>query len=186
MLRVCPNSSLLLHHTSGLRDQWTLLDLGGWRYSLDLITDDDIMSLVTRQKELNFKTGEKYAYSNTDYTLLALIVKRVSGMSFREFTTKNIFEPLGMKNTHFQDDHRKIVKHLAYGYQKLPDDSVGQANPNYDTVGATGLQTTVEDLALWDENFYHPKIGGPNFVSQTLERGTLHLMMGSNSIMLSA
>ncbi len=84
--------------------------LAGWRYSLDLITDDDVMSIVTRQKELNFKPGDRYMYSNTDYTLLALIVKRASGMSFREFTKKNIFEPLGMKNTHFRDDHAEIVK----------------------------------------------------------------------------
>jgi CubicO group peptidase (beta-lactamase class C family) len=44
----------LIHHTSGLRDQWDLLELGGWRYSLDLITNDDVLSLVTREKELNF------------------------------------------------------------------------------------------------------------------------------------
>jgi CubicO group peptidase (beta-lactamase class C family) len=86
----------LIHHTSGLRDQWALLELAGWRYSQDLITDDDVMSVRTRQKELNFKPGDKFVYSNTGYTLLGLLVKRVSGMSLREFTTKNIFEPLGM------------------------------------------------------------------------------------------
>ena len=80
----------LVHHTSGLRDQWALLELAGWRYSKDLITNEDVMSLLTRQKELNFKPGERHLYSNTGYTLLGLIVKRVSGMSLREFTTKNI------------------------------------------------------------------------------------------------
>ena len=101
----------LVHHTSGLRDQWSLLGLAGWRYSLDLITDDDVMSVMTRQKDLNFKPGEKHVYCNTGYTLMGLIVKRVSGMSLREFTTKNIFEPLGMTHTHFRDDHSEIVKH---------------------------------------------------------------------------
>jgi CubicO group peptidase (beta-lactamase class C family) len=71
----------LMHHTSGLRDQWALLGLAGWRYSKDLITDDDVMSVVTREKALNFKPGEKYMYSNTGFTLLAIVVKRVSGMS---------------------------------------------------------------------------------------------------------
>ena len=75
------------------------------------------MSVVTRQKDLNFKPGEKYAYCNTGYTLLAIIIKRVSGNSFREFTTKSIFEPLGMMNTHFRDDHAEIVKNNAYGYK---------------------------------------------------------------------
>ena len=82
----------LIYHTSGLRDQWSLLQLAGWRYSLDLITDDDVMSVLARQKDLNFKPGEKHVYCNTGYTLLAIIVKRVSGMSFREFPLR-IFSP---------------------------------------------------------------------------------------------
>ena len=164
----------LIHHTSGLRDQWDLLELAGWRYSLDLITDEDVMSVVARQKELNFKPGEKYVYCNTGYTLLATIVKRVSGMSFREFTTQNIFEPLGMMNTHFRDDHAEIVKNNAYGYEPEKTGSFRLSNTNFDTVGATSLHTTVEDLALWDENFYHPRVGGASFLEQMLQRGKLN------------
>src|ERR1700722_10891777 len=55
----------LLHHTSGLRDQWELLGLAGWRYSLDLITDDDVLELMSRQRGLKFKPGERYVYCNT-------------------------------------------------------------------------------------------------------------------------
>jgi CubicO group peptidase (beta-lactamase class C family) len=165
----------LIHHTSGLRDQWELLDLAGWRYSLDLITDDDVMSVITKQKELNFTPGDKNMYSNTGYTLLALIVQRVSGLSFPEFTARNIFQPLGMKNTHFRNDHAEIVKNNAYGYQRAKDSATFRlSNTNFDTVGATSLHTTVEDLAFWDENFYHPRVGGPDFVSQMLQRGKLN------------
>lgn len=165
----------LVHHTSGLRDQWALLGLAGWRYSLDLITDDDVMSVMTRQKELNFKPGERHVYCNTGYTLMGLIVKRVSGMSLREFTTKNIFEPLGMKSTHFRDDHAEIVKHNALGYyQEGKDKPFELSITNFDTVGATSLHTTVEDLQLWDENFYHPKVGGEAFLKQMLETGKLN------------
>jgi CubicO group peptidase (beta-lactamase class C family) len=165
----------LVHHTSGLRDQWSLLGLAGWRYSLDLITDDDVMSVMTRQKDLNFRPGDKHLYCNTGYTLMGLIVKRVSGMSLREFTNRNLFAPLGMANTHFRDDHAEIVKHNALGYVRQ-----GQNRPfelsvtNFDTVGATSLHTTVEDLQLWDENFYHPRVGGPGFVNQMLDRGRLN------------
>jgi CubicO group peptidase (beta-lactamase class C family) len=165
----------LMHHTSGLRDQWALLELAGWRYSQDLITDDDIMSVLVHQKALNFKPGEKYMYSNTGFTLLAVIVKRVSGMSFREFTTKNIFEPLGMTNTHFRDDHEEVVKHDALGYEQAGKDKPFRMNlTNFDTAGATSLHTTVEDLQLWDENFYHPRVGGPALIQQMLERGKLN------------
>jgi CubicO group peptidase (beta-lactamase class C family) len=162
----------LVHHTSGLRDQWDLLGLAGWRMSLDLVTDDDILGLVARQKELNFPPGSQHLYSNTGYTLLAQVVKRVSGQSLREFTTTRIFEPLGMKQTHFRDDHAEIVKNVAYGY--APSKTGFRLSiPNFDTVGATSLLTTVEDLALWDENFYHPRVGGPAMIRQMLERGTL-------------
>ena len=165
----------LIYHTSGLRDQWALLDLAGWRYSLDLITDDDVLALISRQKDLNFKPGGKHVYCNTGYTLLAQIVKRVSGQSLREFTDKRIFIPLDMKSTHFRDDHAEIVKHIAYGYV---DDAGGGSYrlsvTNFDTVGATSLLTTVEDLAQWDENFYHPRVGGPELVAQQLHRGKLN------------
>ena len=164
----------LVYHTSGLRDQWALLGLAGWRYSKDLITDEDVMSVMTRQKELNFKPGERHVYCNTGYTLLGLIVKRVSGMSLREFTTKNIFEPLGMMHTHFRDDHAEIIKHDAVGYEQETGKPFEISITNFDTVGATSLHTTVEDLQRWDENFYQPKVGGAAFVQQMLERGKLN------------
>src|SRR5690242_20564478 len=138
----------LIHHTSGLRDQWELLELAGWRYSLDLITDDDVMSVISRQKSLNFKPGSRHLYCNTGYTLLAQIVKRVSGQSLREFTLSRTFRPLGMNNTHFRDDHAEIVKNQAYGYVRdRANSSFRLSVTNFDTVGATSLLTTVEDLA---------------------------------------
>jgi CubicO group peptidase (beta-lactamase class C family) len=163
----------LIHHTSGLRDQWDLLGLSAWRYSLDLITNNDVLYVVSHQKELNFPPGTQHLYSNTGYTLLGEIVKRVSGKTLREFTTENIFQPLGMKNTHFRDDHAEIVKNTAYGYEPAKD-SFRLSVTNFDTVGATSLMTTVEDLALWDENFYNPRVGGPEVIKQMLERGKLN------------
>jgi CubicO group peptidase (beta-lactamase class C family) len=165
----------MMHHTSGLRDQWALLGLAGWRYSQDLITDADVMSVVTRQKDLNFKPGDQYMYSNTGFTLLAIVVSRVSGMSFREFTTKNIFEPLGMTHTHFRDDHEEVIKHDALGYEQPGPGKPFRMNlTNFDTAGATSLHTTVEDLQLWDENFYHPRVGGQAIIEQMLHRDKLN------------
>lgn len=160
----------LIHHTSGMRDQWDLLILAGWRYSLDLITDEDVLSVFSQQRDLNFPPGSRYMYSNTGYTLLAQVVKRVSGKSFREFTEERIFQPLGMKSTHFRDDHAEIVKKIAYGYETGKGGAFKLSVTQFDTVGATSLLTTVEDMALWDENFYHPRVGGPDFTAQMLER----------------
>jgi CubicO group peptidase (beta-lactamase class C family) len=163
----------LLHHTSGLRDQWDLLGIAGWRYSLDLITDRDVLAVLSRQKKLNFTPGSEFLYSNTGFTLLAQIVQKVSGQSFRNFTRDRIFAPLGMTHTHFRDNHAEIVKDIAYGYRRAGD-SFELSIPNFDTVGATSLLTTVQDLALWDENFYSHAVGGPTLAAQLEERGTLN------------
>jgi CubicO group peptidase (beta-lactamase class C family) len=163
----------LIHHTSGLRDQWDLLGLSGWRYSRDLITDEDVMSLVERQRELNFPPGEMHLYSNTGYTLLAQIVEKVSGKSLREFTRERIFVPLDMHRTFFRDDFSEIVKGQAYGY--VPSgDTFRLSVTNFDTVGATSLMTNVEEMVRWDRNFDDPEVGGEALVEQMLERGTLN------------
>jgi len=163
----------LIHHTSGLRDQWELLTLAGWRYSLDLITDADILAVLSRQKALNFPPGSKHLYSNSGYTLLAQVVKRVSGQSFRTYTSTRLFAPLGMAQSHFRDDHAEIVKQAAYGYAP-GNDGFKLSITNFDTVGATSLLTTVRDLALWDENFYTASVGGQALIDQLQQRGSLN------------
>lgn len=163
----------LLHHTSGLRDQWELLTLAGWRYSKDLITDDDVLRLVSRQRTLNFPPGTDFLYCNTGYTLLARVVQNVSGQSFRQFTTSRLFAPLGMERTFFRDNHGEVVKGAAYGYHSCGE-SFELAPTNFDTVGATSLLTTVEDLALWDANFTSGRVGGKTVFDQMHQSGVLN------------
>ena len=166
----------LIHHTSGMRDQWALLSMTGWRYSQDLISNADVMSIIRRQKSLNFEPGSEHLYSNTGYTLLALIVERVSGQTFREFTTERLFKPLGMNNTFFRDNFREIVKGQAYGYIENPDAESAYLTSvtNFDTVGATSLLTTATDLLKWARNFENPVVGKEAFVDQMAVRGKLN------------
>lgn len=154
----------LASHTSGLRDQWNLLSMAGWRMD-DVITKEHILKLVSKQKDLNFNPGDEYAYCNTGFTLLAEVVSRISDMSFAEFTEANIFEPLNMSNTLFYDDHEKIVKNRAYSYNS---DSGGYKNSvlNFANVGATSLFTTVEDLSLWSINFSNLTVGDSTIVNK--------------------
>ena len=154
----------LASHTSGLRDQWNLLSMAGWRMD-DVITKEHILKLVSKQKELNFNPGDEYAYCNTGFTLLAEVVSRISDMSFAEFTKANIFDPLNMSNTLFYDDHEKIVKNRAYSYHS---DSGGYKKSvlNFANVGATSLFTTVEDLSLWSMNFSNIKVGDSTIINK--------------------
>ena len=163
----------LLHHTSGLRDQWNLLALAGWRLE-DVITEQDILNLLWRQKELNFPPGDRMLYCNTGYTLLGLIVKRISGMPLSQFTQQRIFQPLGMTHTHFQDDYGRVVKNRAYSYEKGRDGAYRYVALSYSTVGPSSLFTTVEDLAKWDENFYTGKVGGKELIADIQLQGKLN------------
>ena len=154
----------LASHTSGLRDQWSLLEMAGWRMD-DVITKEHILKLVSKQKELNFNPGDEYSYCNTGFTLLAEVVSRISEMSFAEFTKANIFEPLKMSHTLFYDDHEKIVKNRAYSYF-VDNTGTKKSILNYANVGATSLLTTVEDLSLWLTNFSNIKIGDSTIINK--------------------
>lgn len=147
----------LLGHTSGLRDQWAMLSNAGWKME-DVITTSQIISMLERQKNLNFDPGSKFLYCNTGYTLLAEMVSRVSGKSFKDFMRENIFDPLGMADTEFCDDMHTVYQNRADSYEKKMD-TYFHKKLNYSTVGATSLLTTAEDLAKWTANFTKPKIG---------------------------
>jgi CubicO group peptidase (beta-lactamase class C family) len=103
----------LLQHTSGVRDQWQTLALAGWSLQ-DVITQDQALRLIFRQKELNFPPGTRYLYSNAGFTLLAEIVARVSGKPFPQFCTERIFAPLRMTHTHFHQNLTQLVPGRAY------------------------------------------------------------------------
>ncbi len=163
----------LIHHTSGLRSDLMLLIAAGWRLE-DVITNVDVMDLVKRQQGLNFRPGEKFAYGGVGYLLLALIVERVSGQSFAQFCKERIFEPLGMTNTRFYDDYLQVVKNRAYAYYADGDNHYKNAVLTCALVGGTGLFTTIEDLALWDENFYTAQVGDQSVIAQMHQRGFLN------------
>lgn len=162
----------LMHHTSGLRDQWELLFLAGWR-SDDVITQEHLLKAIMRQKALNFEPGTKFLYSNTGYTLMAEIVKRVSGKPITIFAKENIFDPLKMDNTHFHDDNDMIVKNRAYSYKLDLEQGYKKSVLNYSTVGATSLFTTAEDLLKWGYNFKTKEIGGLTVIENMKKKYTL-------------
>lgn len=163
----------LIHHTSGLRDWGSIAWLQGWPRGTRIHTHAHMLDIASRQKELNYEPGAEFAYTNTGYNLLAVIVDRVSGQSFAEFSKKNIFEPLGMKRTQWRDDFTRVVKGRAVAYVK-EDDSFHSRMPFENVHGNGGLLTTVEDLLLWNENFVHGKVGGPALIEAMERRGRLN------------
>jgi hypothetical protein len=163
-----------------------LLSLSGWRPD-DPKSERDIVWLVSRQRALNFTPGAEHLYSNTGFTLLGAIVRRVSGQSLREFTTERIFGPLAMTSTHFHDDHTMIVPGRTSAYVPVGGNGRGGRGsaapsvsdyrisiPVFDNAGATSLFTTVEDMTKWERNFLQPTVGDAQMIEQMSERGTLN------------
>lgn len=148
----------LLHHTSGIRDQWQLLAISGTRLD-DVITQDHIVKLLSQQQALNFKPGEQHLYSNSGYTMLAEIVKSVTGKTLRQYTDSIIFTPLGMTSTHFHDDYTELVPNRASSYQRTSDQRYANSVLSYSNTGATSLFSNIKDLSKWAMNFYKPLAG---------------------------
>ena len=164
---------MLLNHTSGLREFANLFYLAGWRNS-DVETKDDVLAMVKRQRGLNHLPGAEFAYNSSGYTLLAIIVERVSGISFRRFIVDRIFTPLGMKQSEVQDDVSQVIPHRATGYWGHDPASLRTARPPFAFAGPNGVVTSVEDLARWDANFYSQRAGTKAMLDQMSTPGRLN------------
>lgn len=160
----------LMYHTSGIRDYLMLKQYAGIRNSLN---GEETLALVARQKQLNFTPGSRSAYSNSGYWLLSLIVERQSGMSLAAYAQKHIFEPLGMVHTRFQEDPDEIIQDRVQGYTQRDNGSFMIKDSSRPSVGPGGVVTTLEDLLLWDRNFYDPRVGGDEVLQQMLTPGRL-------------
>ena len=163
----------LLHHTSGLRDVNTLMVLAG-RRDEDAFDNEAVLRIVSRQKALNFLPGDEYLYSNSGYAMLALAIERATGVPFAEYADANIFEPLGMKVSHFHTDLARLVPGRAWAYDRRADGSFVLNSPQNERAGAGGLFTTVRELARWDENFYDGRVGGPEVIRMLETPGRLN------------
>jgi len=163
----------MLHHVSGLRDWGVVAAASGWPRGSRAHTNAHVLDIMSRQRALNYPVGSEYLYSNSNYNLSAIIVERVSGMPFSEFTRKRIFEPLGMTRTSWRDDYTRVVKGRSTAYTAPGMGSWRLDMPFENAHGNGGLLTTVDDLLKWNENFVAPSVGGAAMVAELQRRGRL-------------
>ncbi|MDB4873771.1 MAG: hypothetical protein JWM41_217 [Gemmatimonadetes bacterium] len=163
----------LLHHTSGIRDWPGTLSVAGWRYD-DVISFDQILHFAYGQRSTNFVPGAEYTYSNTGFNLLAETVQRVTGQPFRVWTDDHLFGPLGMTDSHFRDDHTRVIPNRASGYTRGPGGTYQAVANNLTALGSSSLFSTVDDLAKWVMNFDDAKVGGAAAMAMTRTRGVLN------------
>ena len=138
----------LLNHTSGITNYQTLMYLSGFDYDKDYYDNNTVLKLACRQKELNNLPGEKVAYSNTSYNLLAIIIERISGKNLNDYLKENVLNPLNMNNTFVRVAHGKRIKNKAIGYQKKGDSYIYNVS-NQLSYGAGSMGSSINDMAIW-------------------------------------
>jgi CubicO group peptidase (beta-lactamase class C family) len=160
----------MLNHTSGLRDWGNIAGIAGWPRTTRVHTHGHVLEIVSKQKALNFTPGTRWSYSNTGFNLAAIIVERVSGKSFQEFTRARLFEPLGMTHTSWRDDYTQIVKGRALAYSER--DGVYHTDMPFENVyGNGGLLTTVGDLLKWNQHYDAPVAADAAMIAEQQQAG---------------
>jgi CubicO group peptidase (beta-lactamase class C family) len=163
----------MINHTSGLRDWGSVEGIAGWPRTTRTYTHAHVLEIVSHQRALNYAPGAEYSYSNTGFNLATVVVSRVSGKSFPEFTRDALFSPLDMSSTQWRDDFQRIVRNRAMAYSQTAG-TVRTLMPFENVYGNGGLLTTVGDLLRWNQNFTTAKVGGRAFVEAQQQQGKLN------------
>ena len=151
----------LLNHTSGLRDWTPVLNLTGAGRGERVITQDLALDVITHQRALDFTPGSEYSYSNSGYSLAAIIVERVSKQKFPAFVEERLFKPLGMKNSSWRDDYQRIVPGRAQAYSRQGTGPWRLDMPFMNVYGNGGILTTVGDWMRWNAMLDSQSLGAP-------------------------
>jgi CubicO group peptidase (beta-lactamase class C family) len=145
----------LLTHTSGLIDYEDLIPDG----TTAQVHDADVLRLLESQNRTYFVPGSNYRYSDSGYSLLALVVGRASGKDFASFLRDRIFAPLKMQHTVAYEEGISTVADRAYGYSAVnrpwtrTDQSLTSA-----VLGDGGIYSSIDDLAKWDAALYDTRL----------------------------
>ncbi len=160
----------LLTHTSGLPDYNVYEAEMQQRPDKVFSNADVIPSLIRWKKPLPFQPGDKWAYSNTNYSLLALVIEKVSGMSFEKYMQQHLFTPAGMAHTYFLTDNNVKLPNRVTNYEypflfsrkREAADSLKKnrwrAYNMSGFIGQGNVLTTTTDLLAFDQALYTGKL----------------------------
>jgi CubicO group peptidase (beta-lactamase class C family) len=164
----------LLTHTSGLPDYEDLMAAAEkgrapiWTADRQ-IHDDEVLALLRGETKGVFAPGTSWAYSNSGYVVLGLVVARVSGKPFGDFLRQRIFAPLEMEDTLAYEKGRNEVRRRAYGHARDGDGfREADQSPTSATLGDGGVYSSVEDLAKWDEALRVSELLSPAWMKPAL------------------
>lgn len=153
----------LMNHTSGIPDYY---DLGIARPGF---TNADVYDALLKVDKLDFTPNSQYAYSNSGYVLLSMVIERVSGQSFKQFMESRIFQPLNMKHSLVFDAQTPPIPGRAIGY--TPD--LKRDDYQFYTTGGGGIFSNVDDLFLWNRALYTDQLISQQKLQQAYTPATL-------------
>lgn len=173
---------MLLDHRSGLTNYaYYFDDREKWNHA-KLLTNQDILDLFVRYDAgLDFKADKKFAYCNTNYAMLALIIEKVTGMQYAKAMKRIIFEPLGMKNT-FVIDFEKEIDNVSQSYKG--NYKKYELNHLDQVYGDKNIYSTPRDLLKFDLATGSPDYLTPELVEEIYKgysyerRGTRNYGLG--------
>ncbi len=165
----------LLNHTSGYREIYNLMRIGGFGGE-DTFSREHAITVVQRQDALQNRPHTEWNYNNTGFILLSLLVERITGQSFADYMRDNVFQPLGMNDTRVKMVQGELIPGSAQGYGPTEAGPYRTTRDLPASAGAGGVYTTVDDLHRWLRNFNDPSVGGPDAIeamatSAVLESG---------------
>jgi CubicO group peptidase (beta-lactamase class C family) len=176
----------MMNHTSGLPDYFNMLAQGAWTGEKSPDNNDIIGLLVKNNPPMLFAPGEKHLYNNTGYILLATIIEKISGMSYADFLTKNIFQPVGMTRTlvympYISKVHPdNVAKPYVYDYVKSKLVRTETYEPyriqvtSFDgTLGDGGIHSCSNDMFKWNEALKTEKLVKKATMEEAFTNGTL-------------
>ncbi|WP_108805578.1 serine hydrolase [Aquimarina sp. Aq107] len=155
-----PTIEQLLNQTSGIPEVDPYFYLTDLSFN-DLLTQSRVSNIIVNLKELNFKPGEYFEYTNANYILLANIIEKVSEKSFTEYLQDHIFSPLKMENTIKKNSTYTIIKNRAIGY--IEDDGAYYKMHLHSAIynGDGQIMTTARDMLKWHQGIRNAIIGTP-------------------------
>jgi CubicO group peptidase (beta-lactamase class C family) len=168
----------LVYQTSGFRDWLSVLQLAG--RDREEVTIDKVLAVVKAQKQLLFPPGDRYQYTDTNYDLLAEVIKRTVKQPFSDWAWENILKPLKMTQSQFRESSRSILDNQAFSYNFTAREYL-RGIDNLSLVGSHSLFSSVAELAKWILNFETGQVGGPDVIAKMTTAGTLNSAQASGS-----
>ncbi|MBC8225673.1 MAG: beta-lactamase family protein [Gammaproteobacteria bacterium] len=182
----------MIHHFSGLGDYEdndypdtfkNAIDKEFRWGNEDYYSNDEFHQII-KDLPLIRDPEKKFWYSNTGYVLLGLVAQNISGMTLRELAQKEIFNPLQMNDSIFNDDVNLIIKNRADAYSPRNGykDEYKINVTNLSWIGDGGLYTSLNDFIKWDQNFYSNKLGmKKSSLIKTMEQSYLETKVNSEN-----